>query len=72
MKNLKNLGVVELNYKEVTTTDGGNHGYLWGSGGSSGSSVDFGEVVEIAVDALTDAAETIIDGLESAWDSIFG
>lgn len=73
MKNLENLGVIGLNDKEVTTTDGGNHGYLWGSGGSSGgSSVDFGEVVEIAVDALTDAAETIIDGLESAWDSIFG
>lgn len=69
MQNLENLGVIELNDKEVTTTDGGNHGYLWGSGGSS---VDFGEVVEIAVDALTDAAETIIDGLESAWDSIFG
>ncbi len=70
---MENLGLVEINKEEQITIDGGNHGYLWGSGGSSGgSSVDFGEVVEIAVDALTDAAETIIDGLESAWDSIFG
>ncbi|MBQ4801726.1 hypothetical protein J8L88_02600 [Aquimarina sp. MMG015] len=70
---MENLGLAEINKEEQITIDGGNHGYLWSSGGSSGgSSLDFGEVVEIAVDTLTDAAETIIDGLESAWDSIFG
>ncbi|SEK88773.1 hypothetical protein SAMN04487910_1394 [Aquimarina amphilecti] len=69
---MENLGLVEINKEEQITIDGGNHGYLWGSGGSSGGSLGVGEVIEMAVDTISEAVETIADGLESAWDSIFG